>query len=480
MTDIALQMAGITVTPVFTTMDEKNINHVMKLSEAKVIFVGPAENTGVIDTQLEDGVLVIGLPGNTSGRCHYQWNDIVSQTEPLTEIVIPEAESIYSLVFTSGSTGVPKGVMISHRAYRSIGVNLVRGLQATSEEVLLSFLPLAHMAERAIIMAQTYYTGCQVFFNEGLETFARDMARARPTVFFAVPRLWEKFANAVSGKFGNQEAAIAAISDPRNGEAVAAQIRDALGFGRTRILITGSAPTTPALHRFFEALGLPLYDMFGQSELLTGTANMPGARKIGTIGKPFLNTDVRLDPDTSELLMRSESAMSGYYKQPDETGRTLVDGWIRTGDKAVVDEEGYLRLIGRVKEIFKTSKGKYVAPAPIEARFSESPLLEQRCLIGSGRASTIMLATLSPAGMKSEESELVSNLEAFLQVVNATLEPHEKLGGMIISRSPWTIENGLLTHTMKIKRDQIEAHFEPLIDATSSGVDGPRVLVTDR
>ncbi|MCC1498228.1 AMP-binding protein [Alcanivorax sp. 1008] len=479
MADTALQMAGVTVTPIFTTMDQNNISHVMQLSEAKVIFVGPAENTGVLDEQIDEGVLVIGLPGNTSRRCHYQWNDVVSQTSPLAEINIPDAESIYSLVFTSGSTGVPKGVMISHRAYRSIGVNLVRGLQATSDEVLLSFLPLAHMAERAIIMAQTYYTGCQVYFNEGLETFAKDIVRAKPTVFFAVPRLWEKFAYGVAEKFGSQESVIAAITDPHNGGAIAEQIRNALGFGRTRILITGSAPTAPVLHRFFEAIGLPLYDMFGQSEILTGSANMPGARKIGTIGRPFLNTDIKLDPDTSELLMRSESAMSGYYKQPEETHRTLVDGWVRTGDKAVIDEDGYLSLIGRVKEIFKTSKGKYVAPAPIEARLAESPLLEQLCLIGSGRVSTMMLATLSPKGMTTDEPELVKNLESLLQIVNAKLEHHEKIGHMIVSRNPWTIQNGLLTHTMKIKRDKIESHFEPTIESALQ-MDGSRILITDR
>jgi long-chain acyl-CoA synthetase len=246
-------------------------------------------------------------------------------------------------------------------------------------------------------------------------------------------------------------------------------------------MLTGSAPTPLPLHAWFEALEMPLCELYGQSEVLSGTSNLPWERKPGTLGRPTCNTELKI-AENGEILIKARAVMTGYLNEPGKTAETLVDGWIHTGDKGELDEDGFLRITGRVKEIFKGAKGKYVAPLPIESRFSSNMDLEQTCLMGAGLPQTVLLLQLSEQGKGRDRQWLESELQRQAIKVNSDIDSHAKIASVIVSARDWTAANGLVTHTMKIKRAQLEKHFGTLAEkAFSSGasVRDPLVIFED-
>jgi long-chain acyl-CoA synthetase len=465
--DLATMMSGGASAPAFTSMTGEDVRYILEHSAARVLFVGETENWQQVREVLPAAVKVIALPYANVPGADYSWDDLLAAHEPLPESPARAGSDEITTIYTSGSTGLPKGVVYSFEGAGHIVRNLGQTFCMVEEDRLISYLPLAHGFERAAIDFMSMYAGCSIGFNESQATFSADMQEVRPTVFQCVPRLWSKFQEAVLLKLGGQDALDALLADPDTAESTKNSIKQTLGLDAARVLMTGSAPTPLPLHDWYEALDMPLCEIYGQSEVLSGTSNLPWDRKPGTLGKPTANTDIKIG-DNGEILIKARAVMTGYLHEPEKTAATLVDGWIYTGDKGELDADGFLRITGRVKEIFKTAKGKYVAPLPVESMFSSNPHLEQLCLMGSGLPQTVLLVQLSAQGNEADTQALENELRQQILQVNTDLDHHARIASVILSNRDWTAANGLVTHTMKIKRAALEKHYAAMAEGAFS------------
>lgn len=476
--DLATMMSGCSSAPVFTTMPGEDVRYCLDHSGARVLFVGQTENWDLVRPLLPEGIKVISLPSADVPGADYAWDTLLATHEPLPGYPDRRLDDEITTVYTSGSTGKPKGVVYNFEGAGHIVRNFGKTFGMTEDDRFISYLPLAHGFERAVIDFMSLYSGSTIGFNESQATFGADMQAVRPTFFQCVPRLWSKFQESVLTGLGGQDALDTLLADPEKADATKNQIQQKLGLDDARILITGSAPTPLPLHAWYEALDMPLCELYGQSEVLSGTCNLPSDRKPGTLGKPTANTEIRI-AENGEILIKAKAVMTGYLHEPEKTAETLVDGWIHTGDKGEIDEGGFLRITGRVKEIFKTTKGKYVAPLPIESHFSSNPNLEQLCLMGAGLPQTVLLVQLSAEGREVEGECLLNQLRDSVIQVNAGLDGHARIAAVIISDGDWSPDNGMVTHTLKIKRAALEKRFGALAGQAfeaGANVDSPLVL----
>jgi long-chain acyl-CoA synthetase len=456
--DLATMMSGCSSAPIFTSMTGEDARYILDHSGARIIFVGQTENWSQVRETLPDDVAVIALPFADVPGAHYTWDNLLTEYQPLAGSPTRAGSDEITTIYTSGSTGLPKGVVYSFEAAGHIVRNLGQTFRMVEEDRLISYLPLAHGFERAVIDFMSMFAGCTIGFNENQGTFSADMQTIRPTFFQCVPRLWSKFQESIIASVGGQSSLNTLLADPSTAELTKKRIQQTLGLDGGRILITGSAPTPLPLHEWYEALDMRLCEIYGQSEVLSGTCNLPWDRKPGTLGKPTFNTELKVAID-GEILIRAKAVMTGYLNEPEKTAGTLIDGWIHTGDKGEIDSDGFLKITGRVKEIFKTAKGKYVAPLPIESIFSSNMHLEQICLMGSGLPQTVLLVQLSSQGKEVHAKDMEDKLRQQTLDANSKLEAHARIAAVIISSQDWSSKNGLVTHTMKIKRTALEDRY---------------------
>jgi len=376
-------------------------------------------------------------------------------------------EELCTLMYTSGTTGNPKGVMHSFDNFaRAITEGLAR-IPMNADYRILSYLPLSHIAERVMVEHALLATGMQLFFAESLDTFAQDLHRARPTFFFSVPRLWVKFKEGVDAKIPPAKLA-RMLKIPIVRGLVRKKVLNTLGLDQCRFAAGGAAPMPADLLRWYTALGLDIVEIYGMTENCgVSHTTLPGQSRPGTVGLNFPGVQCRLGPADSEIQMKSNMLMLGYFKEPQLSQEALTpDGWLRTGDKGAMDGEGNLKITGRVKDLFKTNKGKYVAPAPIEDKLALTPGVEACCVVGSNLGQPLALLMLSMLAAKqaldaAPRASLEAGIAAKLAEVNATLDPHEQLSCMVVISEPWTVESGLITPTFKVKRNRIEEVYGP-------------------
>jgi long-subunit acyl-CoA synthetase (AMP-forming) len=467
--DWAIWMAGHVSVPLYPTLSADTIAYILGHSEARLLFVGKLDNWPAMKPGIPAGLPVIALPlaPVTEGE---RWQDIVERTAPLAGSPDRSLTELATIVYTSGSTGRPKGVMQSFRSF-FLAATLMRPVMApTSDDRVLSFLPLAHVAERLFVANQSTYYGFQVFFAESLATFADDLRRARPTIFFSVPRLWTKFQAAVADRISRRTQEVL-FRIPLVGRTLKAKILEQLGLDSVRAAVTGGAPLPPSTIAWYRSLGLELLEAYGMTENMAYSHfSRPGAVRAGYVGHANAEVECRL-ADNGEILVKSPAQMMGYFKDPEATLASYTsDGFFKTGDLGVTDEQGRLRITGRVKELFKTSKGKYVAPVPIENQLATHPQIEAVCVGGANRPSTFALVLLSDEARKGSgaggggRGPMTQELQTLLEAVNQKLDPHERLDFIVVVKDPWSIDNGFLTPTLKIRRGVIEKHYEPAID----------------
>jgi len=462
--DWAIQMAGLVSVPIYPTAGRDTINHVMIHSEAKAIFVGPLDDWKHQEPGLDADIPRIAMPYPTMA-CQHQWQDLLDAHVPLARVHEASPEETMSILYTSGSTGKPKGVVLSYSAYQYMCLQTVAALEITSADRAISYLPLAHITERGVMEGPSVFGGFEVSFVESLETFIRDLKRARVTLFISVPRLWVKFQSGVHAKLPPKKLRLL-LSLPMIGKRVAAKIRAQLGFEHCRMWGSGSAPISPDTLKWYGRLGIDIGEAWGMTETAgIGSMNNPFRKEaVGTIGTPFPGSEIRIS-EQGEVMFRGPGLFSGYFKQPQLTRESFdQDGFFHTGDKGEWDESvKAFRITGRVKDQFKSAKGKYVTPVPIESMLGANPLIEQVCVMGSGLPQPVAVAVLSEAAGTMTRADIEAHLETTLNTVNDELESHQQLAAMIVVKDEWTIDNGLLTPTMKIKRDVLEAKYKDLI-----------------
>jgi long-subunit acyl-CoA synthetase (AMP-forming) len=462
--DVAISMAGLVSVPIYPTAGVDTISYVLGHSEASAVFVGKLDEPEVAAAAVPRSLPSIAFPYPIED-CRLEWQALLDGNEPLESLHEPDPDEPMTILYTSGSTGKPKGVVISYNAYCYTSTVAAATIEVTSDDHLFSYLPLAHITERTCTEGPAIYSGSEVSFTESLKTFQADLKRASPTVFISVPRLWVKFQSGIHAKIPPARLKLL-LSIPVVGRLIAKKIRNELGFGNCRSFGSGSAPISPLTLKWYEKLGINIGEGWGMSET-TGFAcgNTPfEARRIGTIGVPLEGTEMKLSHE-GEILLRSPGLFTEYYKQPGLTREVMTeDGFFHTGDKAEWDEAlQAFRITGRVKDIFKSAKGKYVTPVPIEASLSGNPLLEQICVMGSGLPAPVAVVVLSEAAVHLPRENVEASLKATLIDVNRHLESHERLSHMVVVDDEWTTENGLLTPTLKVKRDILEEKYGGLI-----------------
>lgn len=464
--DLAIWMAGHVSVPLYPNLTADSVAHVLTHSQARLALIGKLDDWSAMAPGVPVGVPTISLPlCPPEETFDFSWADLQA-CSPIQDNPLPDAASLATIIYTSGTTGLPKGVMHSFGAlgFAASGGTELFGLGEGDR--LLSYLPLCHVAERMFVEMASIYIGQTVFFAESLETFLTDLRRARPTALFGVPRIWTKFQLGVYAKIPEKRLDTL-LRLPFIGKRVGHKILAGLGLDALRIALSGAAPVPEALLRWYQRLGLDVLEVYGMTENC-GYSHVcrPGGQTLGWIGQPCPGVQVRIDP-SGEVQVHSGATMLGYFKDPQKTADTLTaDGFLRTGDKGEQDADGRLRLTGRLKEIFKTSKGKYVAPAPIENRLAEHARIEQVCVVGEGLSAPIGLCVLSAPG--EDRQSLGGGLERWLAQVNAGLDKHERMGQLVVVKDQWAVENGFLTPTLKIKRNVIESTYGPQLQAWSA------------
>jgi len=467
MAEIAIWMAGYTTVAIFPTETADTIRFILAHSEAKVLLVGkldgwPAQSVGV-SADVRQIRWPLAPPTATAGE---SWDDIVARTPALDGRPSRAGTDLAMLIYTSGSTGEPKGVMHSFDGVTRAITGILAALGVREDDRMLSYLPLAHVFERALVLCGSFVTGMHVFFAESLDTFIADLRRARPTLFVSVPRLWIKFQDGVHTKLPPKKLG-RLLRIPIVRGLIRKKVLAGLGLEHVRLAGSSSAPMPAELIAWYRSLGLVMLEGYGMTEDFGHSHfSSPDRSAHGYVGAPYPGVDVKLSSE-GEVLVKSPGRMVGYFKRPDLDAECFTeDGYFRTGDKGERREDGLLKLTGRVKELFKTGKGKYVAPAPIENKLNEHPLVELSCVSGVGQPAAYALVQLAEnvskdLGDAAVRARVETELGAWLATVNATLSPYEQLQMIVIAPEPWTIENGQLTPTMKLKRARIEAAVEP-------------------
>ena len=406
-----------------------------------------------------------GVPSNVDcitfpfySEDYANWDELTEAVNPLSENIIRGEKELATIIYTSGTTGDPKGVM--HKFYNlSFSTTNAVSVLPLNEEIFFSYLPLCHIAERLLVQMGSLYSGGKVSFAESVETFSDNLAEVSPTVFLGVPRIWAKFQQGILAKLPQKRIDILLLI-PFISFLIKRKIRKGLGLSKARNIFTGAAPTPISLIKWFNRLGIQIQEAYAMTEnTCYSHVSFKNNIKIGSVGQALPFCDVRLSEE-NEILIKHDALMDGYYKMEEETRKTIIDGWLHTGDEGSIDHNGFLKITGRVKDLFKTSKGKYVAPYPIEMKLSANKNIEQVCIVGIELPQPIAIIVLSDRGKNKIKQDLIASLDRTLEVINPKLDSHEKIHNFVVVNDEWTVENKLLTPTMKIKRNAIEKLYK--------------------
>ena len=468
--ELAIWMAGGATVAIFPTETAQTVAYVLEHSEAALLFVGKLDDWASQRPGVPANLPCIALP-LADAPAMPSWQGIVDAAKPIAGRPVRDDDELAMLVYTSGSTGRPKGVMHSFGgiARSSASINALLNTVHTdgAQRRLISYLPLAHVMERAYIECASIADErpARVFFAESVDTFLDDLRRARPTFFFSVPRLWLKFQQGVFEKVPRRKLDLL-LRLPFIGRRVGRRVLEGLGLENARIAGSGSAPVAPAVLQWYQRLGLQVVQGYGMSEDFS--CSHVCTREffdLVSVGRPMLGVESKLGED-GEILVKSPGHMMGYYKQPEMTAESFTaEGFFHTGDLGQFDAEGKLRVTGRLKELFKTSKGKYVAPVPIEMRLNAHPLVEMCIVAGAGREAPHALVQLAADQVGTlGRDQVEQTLGGLLEQVNAELSDYERLRMVVVAREPWTIERGTLTPTLKVKRSVIEQEIAARLD----------------
>ncbi len=458
MCDLAIMMSGHVSVPLYPNLNGATIRQILEHSGSKLLFVGKLDDWQSMKPGVPDGIKCISFPFYEHKE-YEQWKDIVAKNQPLKENVIRKPEELSTIIYTSGTTGMPKGVMHKFHNFSFAASNAMPYIGLDNTTKFFSYLPLSHIAERLLVEIGSIYTGGEVSFAETLEKFAKNLAEAKPTVFLGVPRIWTKFQQGILAKLPQQKLNVL-MKIPIISSLVKKKIKTGLGLIEATNILTGAAPTPASLIEWFKTIGINIQEAYAMTEnCCYSHVSLSNKIKIGFVGQPLPKCEVKL-AENHEILTRHEALMEGYYKEPQMTKESFTeDGYLKTGDEGFIDAEGFLKITGRVKDIFKTAKGKYVAPSPIEMKISSSSDAEQVCVVGSHLAQPIALVILSESGKKKTKEEIENSLEELLNNINPTLDAHEQLEKMVILKGEWTVENEMLTPSLKIKRNLVEKKY---------------------
>ncbi|MCA0760689.1 AMP-binding protein [Vibrio vulnificus] len=459
--DLAMMLGDYVSVPIFPTAGADTIEYCITHSESKILIAGKLDDAAATQKVIDDLVDVksIALPYDSAPHCQYQFTTLILQSEPSSDRPQHYDDKLMSLVYTSGTSGLPKGAMLTYGAFSWSVQQLINHIGIQPNDRLFSYLPLAHITERVYIFGSSIMGGVPTAFPESLDTFIEDVKMQRPTLFISVPRLWTLFQQRIQDKLPQKRLNFL-LKIPFVSGLIKKKLADGLGLDQARVLGCGSAPVSPALLAWYHSVGLNITEAWGMTESFAySTLNYPfRADKIGSVGNAGPGIELKIAAD-DEIMVRGKGLFSGYYKNDIATQEAFdKEGWLHTGDIGRLDAEGYLTIQGRKKDTFKTAKGKFVSPVPIENKLFEYSRVEMMCLIGLGLPAPILLVV--PHNFPNfDRDRYERTTKRVIAKMNAELESHEHIKGVLMIKDPWSIDNGILTPTLKIKRHVLEQKY---------------------
>ena len=466
--DLAIVMAGYVSVPFFPSLNGKELAYIMDYGDVDALFIGKIETWDQIKDDLPQGMPLIKFPhydGCSNVTKGHEWFEFIDSHEPMQNPNKPKLSDLWTIIFTSGTTGNAKGVMLTYQAIDGIKVvlddpNNPLGIKHDGNNDFISYLPLNHIFERVVIEWCSFRYGGTISFVESLDTFAKNLKAVQPHVFAAAPRVWTKLQLGLLTKFP-QKKLDTLLKIPLLSSLLKKLIKKGLGFSKARIVVSGSAPMPVELIEWFRKVGVYITNGYGMTENCAICSSVDGRdfEKLHTVGQPQKGVELKIDQETGEILMKGPFIMKGYYKNDELTNTTLRGGWLHTGDKGFLDEDNYLHITGRVADSFKTSKGEYIEPLTLEQHFVNINEIEEVCVVGLGIAQPLCLIQLSEIG-KNTSTEVISKmLTDRLSEVNSDLVNYKKISTLIIVKDEWTQQNGIVGPTQKLKRGAIEDKY---------------------
>ncbi|MGH1433443.1 MAG: AMP-binding protein [Lewinella sp.] len=465
-TDLALMMGNFVSVPFYASLPAEQLKEVIELSDIKALFVGKLDEWGEKAQVVPDTLKVIRFPhyaGNALIEIGHEWDVLINKYAPLVGTPLPALDDLWTILFTSGTTGTPKGVMHTYRnpalVLRIEELTNFTGALQLKRKKWFSFLPLNHVAERIAVEANCLANGGSISFAESIDTFANNLQSVQPSFIFAVPRIWTKFYQAVTAKIPAPVLSVL-FRIPLLGKVLKNYLRKAMGLSHIEIAGTGAAITPAYLKRWYQELGIHLVEAYGMTEVCGSICNGPQAdAPSDAVGVAVPFCEVKIMEASEEILMRAPYQMTGYYRSPQKTAEVIQNGWIHSGDRGTIDEKGYVRVIGRVKDAFKTSKGQFIIPNPLEEHLAQNEYLEQVCVVGLGCSQPIALVNLSPSGWNSSKKIVQDSLQETLNSINQQLANYHRVSTIVIDKVIWSEANRLLTPTMKVRRAALDQSY---------------------
>lgn len=516
--DLATMLIGSAAAGIYTTNSPQECKYIVGHSESSVVLLeneGQWQKIEKVRAHLPHLKHVVMMKGTAiDDQMVITWEQFLAKGDETPEVEMDESlhnlemKQLATLIYTSGTTGPPKGVMLSHENLSTTARNAQKLLNLEATDSLVSYLPLSHIAEQMFTIHTAITSAYQVYYAQypPQNHLNDNLKEVQPTVMFGVPRIWERFHAVLSGRMaeatgiraklaawaqgvgtevtalrnrGQEPSGLLAVKYKLAYKLVFSKIRAALGFTNAKFCMSGAAPISPEILYFFGSLDIPIFEIYGQSEDCgPTTTNRPGETKFGTVGKAWPDTEIKL-ADDGEILVKGPNVFLGYYKNEAATASDLIDGWLQSGDLGQFDEEGFLNIVGRKKEIIITSGGKNIAPKNIEAALKNLDLISQAVVIGEKRRFITALVTLDPdAAMRfAQENGLEGKtihdhpkmLEQMQKEINEKVNSHfarvEQVRGFRILPRDFTVEDGELTPTLKIKRQNINKNFAEEIES---------------
>ena len=468
--DLAIIMGGFVSVPFFPTLSGRELKEVLTVGDVDALFIGKLDDFDDMKTGIPEDLPIIKFPhynGNAKIDIGLDWFDLINRNAPMLENVVLAMNDIWSIIFTSGTTGKPKGVVIDYRALDSTQLIMLNKnplkFSSKGNNHFFSYLPLNHIAERMLAENACFHFGGSLSFCESIDRFPHNLRSVKPTVFFGVPRIYTKFQQAIQVKMP-QKKIDTLLKLPVIAALVKRKIKKNLGMSRTRVWSCGAAPLSVSQKLWFQSIGMPITEGYGSTET-SGfiTVLLPQDKELASVGQPMDGVKAKADPNTGEILINAPWLMKGYYKDLGKTHEVLHEGWYRTGDQGYIDPDGFVFLTGRLKDTFKTSKGKFIIPAPMEWELEQNELVEQTCICGIGCDQPMALAVLSE-NTKHKSKEYISNsLESTLDQFNKHRKGYQAVSAIVVMKEQWSIANNLLTPTLKVKRNELNNQFKSKI-----------------
>ena len=517
--DVGCMMAGGAPAGIYTTNSPVEVAYIVNHCEAPIIFLEDRGQWDKVDAQRTDmpklkyAVMMKGAP-KIDDPMVLSWEEFLAKAQETTREQLEERmdgleeEQTATLIYTSGTTGPPKGVMLTHRNLSWTAGAAQHMVSAGPGDCVLSYLPLSHIAEQMFSIHAPITTGYSFYFAESIDKVADNLKEVQPTVFFGVPRIWEKFHAGVANKLsaatgvkaklaawamdvgvrvntlrnaGSEPGGLLALQYRIANKLIYSKVKEAVGLGRMRVGVSGAAPISREVIDFFMGLDVIINEVYGQSEDSGPTTfNFPGCTRIGSVGLPVDGVEVQI-ADDDEIIVRGPNVFKGYYKDKEATEATLIDGWLHSGDLGKFDRDGFLFITGRKKDIIITAGGKNIAPKNLEAGMKNCNLINEAVVIGDRRKFLSAVVTLDPetseiwAGEHGADlatlhknDELRKELQAHIDEMNTHFAKVETIKKFTILHRNFTVDDGELTPTLKVKRRIVYENFANEIEAMYS------------